>query len=814
MHRLPDNFPKFPEFSPGEVWLVGAGPGDPQLLTLLAMHALHSADVVIHDALVDKRILTLAREGAEIRFAGKRGGKPSPPQRDINEVIIALARAHKKVLRLKGGDPFVFGRGAEEALALSRAGVPFRIVPGLTSGLAAPALAGIPATTRETNHAIILATGHCAVDSEEGNDWAALARTGQPIVLYMAMSHLAEIASALQRGGLAANTPTTIITAATTMRERVLESELGVAAAAAEAAGLEPPAIIVIGRQAGLRRELLKAMVAHDDSGEHTHARCHPRAWPEDPPNSELRRTKSYDWPAHREKLPSGADLCSWNQLYSNVGVCGALGPRAKPEDDARGAGARKSPRAHAVAHFRDALSADGTDRSDGRLSSAPRTAPGLIIAAPSSGAGKTTIALGLMRALANRGFAVQPFKCGPDYIDPAFHVAAANRASFNLDSWAMRRELLAELVASQSSGVDICIAEGMMGLFDGGANVGRSGRGATADIAELLGWPVVLVLDVSAQAETAAAIALGCAAYRPGVRIAGVILNRVAGAHHQGLIVPALERNGLRVFGALQRRDDIALPERHLGLVQAGETADLDVRLERLAETVASAVRLEDVVAAALPSPLAAEEQVPLAHTRCRPPGQRIALARDAAFSFTYPHLIESWRAEGAEVLPFSPLADEAPDAGADVVWLPGGYPELHAGTLSSARRFSSGIRHAARRAAVHGECGGYMVLGQGIEDAQGTRHEMLGLLSLETSFAQRRLHLGYRNARLLADCALGRAGDEVLGHEFHYASVVSSLDEPLVACTDAAREQVAESGSRRGQVTGTFFHVIDWTA
>jgi uroporphyrin-III C-methyltransferase len=263
MVPLPSTFPGFPEFAPGEVWLVGAGPGDPRLLTLLAWHALRSADVVVHDALVDERILGLACPGAEIRFAGKRGGKPSAQQSDINEVVIALARAHKRVLRLKGGDPFVFGRGGEEALALSRAGISFRIVPGLTAGLAAPALAGIPATTRETNHAVILATGRCAANGEGDIDWAALARTGQPIVLYMSMSHLAEIATALQRGGLAADTPTTIISAATTRRERVLESELQTAAAAAEAAGLEPPAIIVIGRPAALRAELLKGMVDH-----------------------------------------------------------------------------------------------------------------------------------------------------------------------------------------------------------------------------------------------------------------------------------------------------------------------------------------------------------------------------------------------------------------------------------------------------------------------------------------------------------------------------------------------------------------------
>jgi cobyrinic acid a,c-diamide synthase len=438
-------------------------------------------------------------------------------------------------------------------------------------------------------------------------------------------------------------------------------------------------------------------------------------------------------------------------------------------------------------------------------------TAPGLIIAAPCSGAGKTTVTLGLLRALANRGLAVQPFKCGPDYIDPAFHLAAAKRASFNLDTWAMRREVIAELVATRSRGAEICIAEGVMGLFDGATEAGQSGRGATADLAELLGWPVVLVLDVSAQAETAAAIALGCMIYRPGARIAGVILNRVASARHEGLIAPALERIGLRVFGALQRRDDFALPERHLGLVQAGETADLEARLERLAEAVSSAVRLDDVVAAARPSPLADEGLALLDHRRIDPPGQRIALAADAAFSFTYPHLVEGWRAAGAEILPFSPLADEAPDASADLVWLPGGYPELHAGALSSARKFRAGMRCAAERVPVHGECGGYMALGQGLEDANGVRHEMLGLLSLETSFAKRRLHLGYRRARLLADCALGRAGDDVLGHEFHYASVVSSSDDPLTACHDAAHERVAECGSRRGHVTGTFFHLID---
>ena len=201
MNLPPDIFPPFPDMKPGEVWLVGAGPGDPRLLTVMAVHALGMADAVVHDALVDSRILKLARAGAEIHHAGKRGGKPSPHQRDINELIIALAKKGLRVLRLKGGDPFVFGRGGEEALALVRAGVPFRVVPGLTSGLAGPALAGIPATTRETNHAVILAAGYRAIDEVAEREWEALARTGQPIILYMAMPHLDVIARAFQRGG-------------------------------------------------------------------------------------------------------------------------------------------------------------------------------------------------------------------------------------------------------------------------------------------------------------------------------------------------------------------------------------------------------------------------------------------------------------------------------------------------------------------------------------------------------------------------------------------------------------------------------------
>jgi uroporphyrin-III C-methyltransferase len=254
-------FPPMPDFPPGEVWLAGAGPGDPRLLTLLALHAVSAADDIVHDALVDARVLALKRKDAELIPAGKRGGRPSPHQNEINEMLIERARRGRRVLRLKGGDPFVFGRGWDEAMALGAAGIRFRVIPGVTSGLAATALAGIPATTRETNHAIVLAAGHRAEDGRSAADWAALAKLGQPIILYMPMAQLAEIAKSLEEGGLATDTSAAMIESATTGMERVIESRLGTLAADAAKAGVRSPCIVVIGAVAGLRKHLLSSMV-------------------------------------------------------------------------------------------------------------------------------------------------------------------------------------------------------------------------------------------------------------------------------------------------------------------------------------------------------------------------------------------------------------------------------------------------------------------------------------------------------------------------------------------------------------------------
>ena len=291
-------------------------------------------------------------------------------------------------------------------------------------------------------------------------------------------------------------------------------------------------------------------------------------------------------------------------------------------------------------------------------------------------------VTLGLLRALKRRGVAVQPFKCGPDYIDPAFHEAACGRPSYNLDSWAMDKET-AQALLSEANGADFIVIEALMGLFDGVASPGQWGNGASADIAALAGLPVILVLDISGQSQTAAAVARGFAGFRPDVEIAGVILNRAGSERHVRLARAGFDQIGMPVFGAIHRNEAIRLPERHLELVQAGELSGLSACLDALADLAEAHIDIDGLLktpspqpspqgerglAAApplrqednsgVPSPLGEKDRM---RGALPPPGQRIALAHDAAFSFVYPHLLKSWREAGAEILPFSPLADEA---------------------------------------------------------------------------------------------------------------------------------------------------------
>jgi cobyrinic acid a,c-diamide synthase len=436
-------------------------------------------------------------------------------------------------------------------------------------------------------------------------------------------------------------------------------------------------------------------------------------------------------------------------------------------------------------------------------------SAKGLIIAAASSGSGKTTVTLALLALLKRRGIAVASCKVGPDYIDPQFHARATGRPCFNLDGWAMRPATLAHLVQQATRDAELLIVEGVMGLFDGAPSDAELAPGSTAEIAARMKFPVVLVLRAKGIGATAAALLQGLRQHHPDVEVAGVIFNEVGGERHRAMLAQAAERARLPVLGYLPAFDDIALPSRHLGLVQAREHESFDRYLGRLCAHFAPHLELDALRALARAPTIAQSEP---AHT-IRPLGQRVAVADDVAFGFSYAATLLGWRAAGAEIVRFSPLAGEGPDAMADAIFLPGGYPELHAGKLAANADFMDGVRRAARKGTtIYGECGGYMTLGEGLIDAEGVRHAMVGLLPVVTSFAERKLHLGYRQGTLLADSPLGKAGGAFRGHEFHYATVVSEgRAESLFEVADAACRNLGRQGRRQGSVFGSFLHLID---
>ncbi len=427
----------------------------------------------------------------------------------------------------------------------------------------------------------------------------------------------------------------------------------------------------------------------------------------------------------------------------------------------------------------------------------------GLMIAAPASGSGKTTVTLGLLRALSDAGVALSPGKAGPDYIDPAFHAAASRSECLNYDPWAMRPGLLADNAAAQQRGGRLLVVEAMMGLFDGAAD----GNGSPADLAAMLGLPVALVVDCSRMSHSIAALVQGYARFRSDVQVGGVILNKVGSERHEAMLRAALEAAGVTVFGAIRQDPALSLPERHLGLVQAGEHAGLEAFIGRAAEIVRRSVDLDRLLS------MAGQGRVSAGRAdvaRLPPLGQRIAVARDNAFAFIYPHLLAGWIGQGAEISFFSPLADEPPPEACDAVFLPGGYPELHGEQLAGAGRFRDGMLAAARRGArIYGECGGFMTLGEGLVDAAGTRHRMLGLLPLVTSFAERRRHLGYRRLSPLPGARFPQA---MTAHEFHYSTVAAEGDaERLFSVADATGQDLGQAGLRRGNVAGSYMHLID---
>ena len=438
----------------------------------------------------------------------------------------------------------------------------------------------------------------------------------------------------------------------------------------------------------------------------------------------------------------------------------------------------------------------------------------GIIIAAPSSGSGKTLITLGILRALKRREIAACGGKVGPDYIDPSFHRFAANRDAHNLDVWAMRRGMLTMRLEALAGENSLMITEGVMGLYDG---IGHQGVGSTAEFAEAVNWPIIMVIDARGAAASIAAVLQGFANFQEpnrkrNIKVVGVIANRVGSANHADVIEKACKNAMPDVawLGSVKREDRLVLPARHLGLVQAIEHPELEEFIDSAADVIERSINLDLLLKLAKP----ANTQLELSQVPAIPPlGQRIAVAQDAAFGFAYNFVLSGWRAAGAELLPFSPIANEGPDRSADAIYLCGGYPELHIGRIAHANHYRTEMMAAAKRGAtIYGECGGYMVLGEALIDVGGVAHQMLGMLPVVTSFAERKLHLGYRRVQSIQDNFLGLKNSYFRGHEFHYAGIVNEDESTaLFRSADAAGKDLGAIGAVKGRVAGSFVHLID---
>jgi cobyrinic acid a,c-diamide synthase len=395
--------------------------------------------------------------------------------------------------------------------------------------------------------------------------------------------------------------------------------------------------------------------------------------------------------------------------------------------------------------------------------------APVIVVAGTGSGVGKTTVTLGLLGAYRRRGLTVQAFKVGPDFIDPGLHELVTGRPSYNLDGWMCGRDAVLATVARHTADADLAVVEGVMGCFDGSDATGEDG--STAQIAKWLGAPVVLVIDASGQSRSAAAVVAGFERFDPALTVAAVIANRVGGEVHGRWVAEAVQASCRAVpLGAIPRADALTLPERHLGLVTAAEGLLTPEFRNHLAETIEQHVDLNSLLQIATPLPSAGLAGASLPNEV--PRRARIGVARDVAFQFYYEENLALLRAAGAELVFWSPLRDEVPDV--DGLYFGGGYPELHAPRLADNARALKTVRElGVRGMPIYAECGGLMYLAEALEDVDGVAHPMVGLLPTTVRMRPRRMTLGYREVRFIADAPLGRAGAVARGHEFHYSTI-----------------------------------------
>ncbi|MCX5723302.1 MAG: cobyrinate a,c-diamide synthase [Nitrospirae bacterium] len=432
--------------------------------------------------------------------------------------------------------------------------------------------------------------------------------------------------------------------------------------------------------------------------------------------------------------------------------------------------------------------------------------APRLVIAGTQSSVGKTTVTLAILAALKARGRLVQPFKAGPDFIDPGHHGAVTGRLSRNLDGWLLGAVLNREIFARAAADADISIIEGMMGLFDGSSPVNEIG--STAELAKQLDAPVLLVIDGSSMARSAAAMVSGYATFDPALKIAGVLFNRVSNDSHYKLLKEAVEnKTDVAVVGYLRPDKAVTISDRHLGLVTALEqgTGELYGRLATLAEETVDLDQIEALARSCSALP-AAPQPVPKSQGRT----VRIGVAQDLAFCFYYPDNLELLEAEGAELVTFSPMRDQVlPDV--DMLYLGGGYPELHGAVLAGNVAMRRAIKKFAERGGtIYAECGGMMYLTQAVRDFAGISHEMVGLFPAEAVMRKPGLTLGYRTVELSQDCILGPSGTIARGHEFHYSSLVptGSLDYAC-ALRDARGLAKGQDGLVAGNVVALYTHL-----
>ena len=423
-----------------------------------------------------------------------------------------------------------------------------------------------------------------------------------------------------------------------------------------------------------------------------------------------------------------------------------------------------------------------------------------LAVGAVSSGCGKTTLTIGLMAALRERGLKIQSYKIGPDYIDTSYHALATGRPSHNLDSWLVPTEKLRSIFTSTVGNADAAIVEGVMGLYDGG----RRGISSTAEIAKLLGLPVVLVIDAKSMGASAAAIALGFREYDRELNLAGVILNRIGSDTHRKMIEDALSTVGIKCFGALKRDERFTIPERHLGLLMAGENRAFNF-LSELGRAVEDQIDIDGLMSAAREIKLPSTAEKSTVEKKCR-----IGIARDEAFSFYYPESLTELERLGAELIEFSPLRDAALPK-VDGLILGGGYPEMFAAELerNASMRASIGAA-AAAGLPIYAECGGYMYLMRELIAFDGRRYEMCGVFDGRAAMNERLQMVGYVEAELMADCAIGRRGDVVRAHEFHFSSVDGDLSaKKIFRCTRLRTGKIYEAGAVKGNAVGSYLHL-----